>query len=120
MTRKAPGHESHDAPPWIGVLGFGVIAGCVATALALVALLLIAFNAAAPRQAVRSAPPRQGPDLETSPGQALAAVRARAAAGTSAYGWTDPAHRTARIPIARAMQITAQRGWSDASSGGQP
>ncbi len=119
MTRRA-GHESRDAPPWIGLLGMGVIVACVVTALGLVGLLLVAFNAQDPGHAANPPPPSQGPVLETQPGQAIAAVRARIPGETATYGWADPAHDLARIPIDRAMQITAQRGWSDNPAGAKP
>jgi hypothetical protein len=120
MTRHPAGHETHDAPPMVGVLGMSIIAAILVVALGLVALLLIAFKTANPERAPYPQPLRQQPLLETQPGQALAAVRARIPAETTTYGWADSALDLAHIPVDRAMQITVQRGWSDAPSGAKP
>jgi hypothetical protein len=120
MSRRPAGHETRDAPSMIGVLGIGVIAAVLVMALGLVALLLFAFKSASPDRGAYAPPPRQGPALETQPGQTLAVVHARIPGATTNYGWADPTHDLARIPIDRALQITAQRGWSNASPRAKP
>ena len=69
-------------------------------------------NAAMPyhaQVAVRPAPIPPPPRLQPSPENDLAQFRANKRALLSYYAWTDAAHRYARIPIARAMQIEVQQ-----------
>lgn len=40
-------------------------------------------------------------------------VRARAAIETERYRWLDAAHTRAQVPVSRAMEIVAARGWPD-------
>jgi hypothetical protein len=56
----------------------------------------------------RHLPP--APNLQTTPEKDLAAVRAEEDARLAGYGWVDEAQNVAHIPIARAMEILAERG----------
>jgi hypothetical protein len=67
-------------------------------------------------EAARPAPP--GPPLEISPQSERAAVETAARQRLSGYGWVDRPAGRARIPIGRARDILAERGWPDADSGG--
>lgn len=40
-------------------------------------------------------------------------VRARAAIETERYRWLDATHTRAQVPVSRAMEIVAARGWPD-------
>ena len=50
------------------------------------------------------------PRLETDERGELSSVRAREEQTLNSYGWVDEKAGTVRIPIERAMQLTAQRG----------
>src|SRR5262249_4769688 len=56
----------------------------------------------------RQLPPE--PRLQTAPIQDLRQLRAAEDALLGTYGWSDEQHATMRIPIARAMELLAQRG----------
>ena len=94
---------------WL-VLGLG---GSVATAIGLMVLMLSLFHeqdrAAAPhltpQQQARLEPPL--PHLETHPHADLRSERGREHALLHVYRWLDPARTHARIPIRRAMALTA-------------
>jgi len=79
--------------------------------------------------AIRPAPIPPPPRLQPSPEEDLAQLRADKERLLSYYAWTDAAHRYARIPISRAMEIYVQQhapqakansAPSPASSGAQP
>jgi hypothetical protein len=57
------------------------------------------------------APP--APHLQVDPPAELAALRAAEAAELSSYGWQDRAAGVVRIPIDRALALTAERGLAD-------
>jgi hypothetical protein len=60
------------------------------------------------RVELESPPPR----LEANPEQALENVRRHEDQALEGYGWVDRNAGIARIPIGRAMQILAARGWT--------
>ncbi|HEY6922851.1 MAG TPA: hypothetical protein VI653_05245, partial [Steroidobacteraceae bacterium] len=49
------------------------------------------------------------PRLQTSPTEAVGALRADKQALLSRWTWTDAAHQFARIPIERAMELTVKQ-----------
>jgi hypothetical protein len=51
-----------------------------------------------------------GPNLQAAPREDLDAYQQREHHLLDSYGWTDPAKTTLHIPIARAMELLAQRG----------
>jgi hypothetical protein len=59
----------------------------------------------------RQEPP--APRLEVAPSADRAAVEAAAQRKLQGYAWTNRAAGRARIPIKRAMQLTAGQGWPD-------
>ena len=111
-----PQHEAADAPPRIALIGLGVLSATVLVAVGLAAVFQLAFEHAAPRIAAhRVRPP--APRLEVVGGSDLARVRAAGARRLTGYGWTDRSAGLARIPLDRALAITAQRGWADREAG---
>ena len=102
-----------DVSPRIALIGVASVLGAAVLGLLVAAGVSRLFD----RAATPTAPLRPGapppPRLEVVGGADLARVRARAAAKLDGYGWTDAGHRYARIPLDRAMAITAQSGWSD-------
>jgi hypothetical protein len=109
---KDPAYEAREAPPWVGVAGLATIAALVILALGLAAAALHVFGRERPLVATLDHRP-PAPRLERRGGEDLKRVRAVGRARLTTYGWVDrPAH-LARIPIERAMQITARRGWAD-------
>jgi hypothetical protein len=58
------------------------------------------------------------PRLQPHPASDLAAERAREDGRLNAYGWNDPDHAVAHIPIDRAIQLMVRKG--DAGSPGSP
>ncbi|MDB5577780.1 MAG: hypothetical protein JWR80_2956 [Bradyrhizobium sp.] len=56
------------------------------------------------------------PRLQVSPADELAGLRASEDAELTSYGWIDRPNSVVRVPIGRAMELTAQRGiagWSE-------
>jgi hypothetical protein len=106
-TREAPvGHE----PPGVAtrrVVGVVLVLG-TAVAIALVALWLALTYWVMPNHAqlkTRPAVLPPAPRLQPHPDNDLAALREEKRALLHGYLWTDDAHRFARIPIGRAMEI---------------
>lgn len=105
--REAPfGHE----PPGVAtrkVIGVVLTLGTV-VAIALVALWLTLTYWVVPEHAqlkTRPAVLPPAPRLQPHPDNDLTALREEKRALLDGYLWTDKAHRFARIPIERAMQI---------------
>ena len=83
--------------------------------------LWFVFDQFAAREAARSTPPssliqREGakqppaPRLEANPPSELKQVLEDEDAILNTYGWVDPQHGVVRLPIARAMDLVAERG----------
>jgi hypothetical protein len=110
----APAYEATDAPPAVGAIGLLVLAGLVVLGLSLAALLILAHGRAPVGVRIETHQPTPpAPQLEVAGGASLAEVRARGARRLQGYGWSDRGAGLAHIPIERAMQLTAQRGWAD-------
>lgn len=58
------------------------------------------------------------PRLLESPGVKLAEVEGRAHREAISYSWTDSSRREAKVPIERALEITARRGLIRIPQGG--
>lgn len=115
--RRAAGFETQEPPArWVaaglaGVLAVVVVAGV------LVALTFAEFQHLHPappanrleQARLRPPPPRLQPALLVD----RARIEGAAAARLRGYGWSDPDHRTAHIPIEAAMRLQAARGWPD-------
>jgi hypothetical protein len=113
-----------DVPPKGAALGLLAVFGLIAVSAAFVLAMFAIFGATgAPRpvtplQAARQVPP--SPRLQAAPERQLASVRAAEQARLQGYGWADRAAGLARIPIGRAMQLQAARGWTEPQAEGQP
>lgn len=55
--------------------------------------------------------PKVAPSLQTTRQGERAEIEARAQAELTRYRWVDAAHTRAQVPIRRAMEILAKRGW---------
>jgi hypothetical protein len=112
MTRAT--HEPSDAPPRVAVIGLSVLAGGLVLTLLAVAALVMVFTRTEPplSPVVPQRPP--APRLELAGGAALAEVQTRGARKLDGHDQVDRGPGPAHIPIDRAMQITARRGWADA------
>ncbi len=53
----------------------------------------------------------QGPILQSDPERDLRTLRTREEAVLSGWGWTDAARTHARVPVDRALEIVAARGF---------
>lgn len=108
-------HEQRDlAIPtlFISLLGLGVLV--LAAALGMKLFQVAAEDRARARDPRPSpmveqdvTPPQ--PRLETAPGSVLQQLRAMESVQLGDYGWVDQASGIARLPIARAMEIVAER-----------
>jgi hypothetical protein len=58
----------------------------------------------------QSTPPTTGPPLQLSPRSEMAEMRAAEDKILQSYGWIDQQKGVVRIPIERAMELTAERG----------
>lgn len=117
----APGYETRDIEPRhaaFGLLGlFGLLAFGLAFAAATLALLQPAHRQAHP-MAAEVEPP--APRLQVSPRQQRIAIGEAARRRLEGYAWVDAARQRVRIPITRAMELTAERGWPDATREDSP
>lgn len=120
--KKPAGHEPTDVntrPVWFAVLGTAL--GCVLIAFAVTLMFnmlhrragnedhLAAENAAVPAVA-ESRVKYPGPRLQVAPETDLATLRAREDGELNHYGWIDKGSGIVRIPIDRAIELTALRG----------
>lgn len=102
---------THDPAPRYGLIGLASLATCLVLGLVLAAVFALSFHRTeGPPVAERPSRPPP-PRLETDGGEDLARVRADGARRLSTWGWADRQAGLARIPIDRAMALTAQRGW---------
>lgn len=69
---------------------------------------MLLYPTAPQRGEIGPLPP--GLRLQITPEADLQALRAREDARLSTYGWVDRSGQVARIPIDRAMALTAERG----------
>lgn len=102
-----------DADPRIALIGIGSVLAIALLGVAVAGGVSQLFDrAAAPAAPLRpiSTP---APQLEVRGGDDLRQVLSRGQARITTYGWVDAGHTVARIPLDRAMQITASRGWSE-------
>jgi hypothetical protein len=115
MSETRLSHRPPDANAR-GVMWFGL---GLSASLALIALLVYVFlrmlTAAHPSAAgwSRNMNPRVAvppPQLESDPSRDLAEIRTREEKVLNSYGWVDRSKGVIRIPIERAIELTAQRG----------
>lgn len=121
-NNQQPGHETTDVqtrPIWI--TGILTAVCCLLVALA-VTWMFNGLKREAANEDTRNgqagfvspAPGMQekfpAPRLQVAPEKDLAALREKASAELNNYGWIDKNAGVVRIPIARAMELTVQRG----------
>jgi hypothetical protein len=121
------GHEPRDVSVrWVVVAAFGgllVVALSGAARYGLQRLYATADLTAAappPRALERRAPEPPPPRLQVDPAADLATHLARESAILGSYGWVDESAGIARIPIERAMELIAERGWPEPAEGPRP
>ena len=107
-------HEIRDvAPRAVLYSGIGLLLGTALCSLLVVGLLAILPAPERPTkpalETVSQEPP--APRLEIDGRRNRAAVERAAASKLSGYAWVDRSAGTARIPIARAMELLVQQGW---------
>jgi hypothetical protein len=110
-----PTYEHSDLPVrrLLGIVLASVVA--IAAVALLIDRMLVLFDmmsappAATPMEQVELRPPQ--PRLEARPVETLNAVEEREARLLEHYGWVDRDAGIARIPVERAMEILAERGW---------
>jgi hypothetical protein len=122
--KERSGYEVQDvAPSHIGISA-AILFGGIGFSAGLVACLFLVLGHTAQKSPVSTlettplAPPL--PRLEIDGRADRAAVEADAQRKIDGYAWVDPAAGTARVPIARAMQILAAHGWPDAAQESTP
>ena len=110
------GHELRDLDPK-RIAFFGVALAAVIVATLLVSYALFhSFYATVTRARPKPSPlsfsrePTPEPRLSVNPGEELKALRAEETKLLEGYEWVDRDKGIVRIPIARAMEILAQRG----------
>jgi hypothetical protein len=111
-----PGHEESDAHSRpIAVFEIGLLAWIVISAV-LMAGLFYYFTGREAELDVGGSPLAKtrivapGPRLQTTPSSDLEAMRARDEERLNSFAWVEEAQGIVRIPIARAMEIVAERG----------
>jgi hypothetical protein len=110
------GYETRDVDPRKVVFaGIGLFIGsAVSIALVWGILLLLPAPARPAKPAIETASePPPSPRLERDGRADRAMIEDAAAAKLTGYAWVDRSTGTARIPIARAMELLAAGGWPD-------
>jgi len=109
-------HEESDVNAWaVGRFGAAMVA-VVAICLGLLFGMYRFFENAtggslpAPAERAKSGKPLTEPPLEQTPVEDLRKFRAAEDGKLNTYGWIDRKNGVVRIPIARAMELVAQRG----------
>lgn len=113
--RSGPGHETRDVNVRNTVLvmgGLALTAACVVGGMVLLMTLVTRHQEAAlpaltPQQTTRLVPPP--PNLQPNPYADLDRQRDAAEKARDGYGYLDPSHSRAHIPIDRAMALAVGR-----------
>jgi len=107
-------YEARDvAPRAVIYSGVGLLLGTALASLLVIGLLAILPAPERPTKPVLETVSQESPAprLEVDGRMNRAAVEAAAASKLSGYAWVDRSAGTARIPIARAMELLAKQGW---------
>jgi hypothetical protein len=108
--RSQPAFEKRDVGAGrILLFGAAVTAGLIVS-FAFVGWLVHAFQPAPSRGRSEV---REGIRLQVDPAGERRRLQEKAAARLAGYGWTDAAAGRVHIPIERAMDLLAERGWPD-------
>lgn len=98
----------------ITLAGVGLVV-VVLVILVLTGLLYQVFRVGLPAPDLQPPPletaPLPGPRLQVAPPRELQALRATEQANLHAYAWVDQERGVVRIPIERAKELVAERGW---------
>ena len=116
--QKRPGHETTDASAsTIGLFALG-LALMIAIVLPLLRWMFWRLEAGAERAdkvpsplAADQEPPQ--PRLQSDPSADLAGLREQEVARLASYGWIDREKRVVRVPVNRAIDILAERGFPE-------
>ncbi len=118
--RRDPGYESRDMDPG----GVGLVGTMLALGLVLTSIVCAIFYQTTAFRTERAEGPVSvpvpaerarfpAPELENRPADSLARLREKEDALLESYGWIDPQRGIVRIPVERAMELTAWRGLPD-------
>jgi hypothetical protein len=108
---------SSSLPVRVGALGLIALPVLVIIGVVVAAAVSLSFNRIAPTPNPATPTHPSPPRLEVATGGDLAATRRQADQRLTGYGWVDRDKGVARIPLDRAMAITAQTGWRDPEPG---
>jgi hypothetical protein len=115
-NERGPQHEESDVDVWAVGRFVAAMVVVIAISLGLLFGLFRYFEAATggekPVASERVNPGKRPPEprLEVTPVEDLRKFREAEDRALNAYGWMDREHGVVRIPIARAMELLAQRG----------
>ncbi len=112
------GHEDRDVNAWaVGKFAVGLVLLCVFSLAILLGFFRMLQTRHGPLETgVRPIPPQ--PRLETTPPVDLKAMRDAEDKILNGYGWVDQSKGIVRIPIAKAIDLLAQRGLPARSQNG--
>jgi hypothetical protein len=110
---RHPGFETRDVKGRTVAWGIGILFVALAVSVAAIGGLLAHWDASGLPVLPSGFGLTPATPLEVSGGDDRRAVEEKALAQLQGYGWSDQAAGTAHIPIDRAMEITAKRGWPD-------
>jgi hypothetical protein len=113
VHQGARAHEPSHASVKVALVSLAILGAVLLAAVALMAVLLLGFDRADPMKPPVARTPPPAPRLEVVPGATLAEVNRVAARRLETWGWSNRAAGLAHVPIERAMQLQARRGWSD-------
>jgi len=115
-NERHPQHEESDVNVWavgrFAAAMVAVVAICLGLLFGLFRFFENATGGVKPAAWERTNPNKQppGPRLEETPVEDLRQFREAEDAKLNSYGWIDRKNGVVRIPIARAMELLAQRG----------
>lgn len=106
----AAGHEMRDVNAWaVGKFAIALVLLCIFSMVLLLGYFRYLENTTAPlATGTRPVPPE--PRLESTPVQDLKAMHDAEDKILNGYGWVDQSNGVVRIPIAKAIDLLAQRG----------
>jgi hypothetical protein len=110
VSRHKSAYEHSDVSGTLLVL---LSAGLAFFLLATPGMLAFLYPRAVHQADVGPVPSPPGPHLQVDPAADLTALRGAEDAQLSSYGWVDRAAGAIRIPINRALALTAERGLPD-------
>jgi hypothetical protein len=110
MSQGTPPESDYERSDVSGSLLALVSAGLALFLLLTPFLLALLYPGALHQAHVAPVPNPPAPRLQVDPPADLAALRATEAAQLSSYGWEDRTTGVVRIPIDRALALTAERG----------